>query len=74
MTAIVHVNINNIINNDSSTKVKNLASNLKKKNKKKTIKLKKYCIKNGCLSGFVFTASVNLPLLNQMNCNEILVP
>ena len=33
MTAIVHVNINNIINNDSSTKVKNLASNLKKKKK-----------------------------------------
>ena len=72
MTAIVHVNINNIINNDSSTKVKNLVSNLKKK--KKAIKLKKYCIKNGFLYGFVFTASVNLPLLNQMNCNEILVP
>ena len=41
-TAIVHIGINDIINNDSSTKVENLVLNLEKI----VIKLKKYGIKN----------------------------
>ena len=62
-TAIVHVGINDIINDDSSTKVENLVLNLEKI----AIKLKKYGIKNVCLSGLVFTTRVYLPLLNQVN-------
>ena len=62
-TAIVHVGINDIINDDSSTKVENLVLNLEKI----VIKLKKYGIKNVCLSGLVFTTRVYLPLLNQVN-------
>ena len=41
-TAMVHIGINDIINNDSSTKVENLVLNLEKI----VIKLKKYGIKN----------------------------
>ena len=59
-TAIVHVGINDIINDDSSTKVENLVLNLEKI----AIKLKKYGIKNVCLSGLVFTTRIYLPLLN----------
>ena len=62
-TAIVHVGINDIINDDSSTKVENLVLNLEKI----AIKLKNYGIKNVCLSGLVFTTRVYLPLLNQVN-------
>ena len=62
-TAIVHVGINDIINDDSSTKVENLVLNLEKI----VIKLKKYGIKNTCLSGLVFMTRVHLPLLNQVN-------
>ena len=62
-TAIVHVGINDIINNDSSTKVEDLVLNLEKI----AIELKKYGIKNLCLSGLVFTTRVYLPLLNQVN-------
>ena len=62
-TTIVHVGINDIINDDSSTKVENLVLNLEKI----VIKLKKYGIKNVCLSGLVFTTRVYLPLLNQVN-------
>ena len=62
-TAIVHVGINDIINDDSSTKVENLVLNLEKI----AIKLKKYGIKNVCLSGLVFTTRVYLPLLNQVS-------
>ena len=62
-TTIVHVGINDIINDDSSTKVENLVLNLEKI----AIKLKKYEIKNVCLSGLVFTTRVYLPLLNQVN-------
>ena len=62
-TTIVHVGINDIINDDSSTKVENLVLNLEKI----AIKLKKYGIKNVCLSGLVFTTRVYLPLLNQVN-------
>ena len=42
LIAIVHVGINDIINDDSSTKVENLVLNLEKI----AIKLKKYGIKN----------------------------
>ena len=59
-TAIVHVGINDIINDDSSSKVDNLVINLEKI----AIKLKKYRIKNVCLSGLVFTTRIYLPLLN----------
>ena len=62
-TTIVHVGINDFINNDSSTKVENLVLNLEEIG----IKLKKYEIKNVCLSGLVFTTRVYLPLLNQVN-------
>ena len=62
-TAIVHVGINDIINDDSSSKIENLVLNLEKI----AIKLKKYGIKNVCLSGLVFTTRVYLPLLNQVN-------
>ena len=62
-TTIVHVGINDIINDDSSTKVENLVLNLEKI----AIKLKKYGIKNVCLSGLVFTTRIYLPLLNQVN-------
>ena len=62
-TAIVHVGINDIINDDSSTKVEHLVLNLEKI----AIKLKNYGIKNVCLSGLVFTTRVYLPLLNQVN-------
>ena len=62
-TAIVHIGINDIINNDSSTKVEDLVLNLEKI----AIELKKYGIKNLCLSGLVFTTRVYLPLLNQVN-------
>ena len=62
-TAIVHVGINGIINNACLTKVENLVLNLEKIE----IKLKKSGIKNVCLSGLVFTTSVYLPLLNQVN-------
>ena len=62
-TAMVHIGINDIINDDSSTKVENLVLNLEKI----AIKLKKYGIKNVCLSGLVFTTRVYLPLLNQVN-------
>ena len=41
-TAMVHIGINDIINDDSSTKVENLVLNLEKI----VIKLKKYGIKN----------------------------
>ena len=63
MTAIVHVGINDIINDDSSTKVENLVLNLEKI----AIKLKNYGIKNVCLSGLVFTTRIYLHLLNQVN-------
>ena len=63
MTAIVHVGTSDIANDDSSGKVENLVLNLEKI----TIKLKKYGIKNVCLSGSVFTTRVYLPLLNQVN-------
>ena len=59
----MHVGINDIINDDSSSKVDNLVLNLEKI----AIKLKKYRIKNVCLSGLVFTARIYLPLLNQVN-------
>ena len=62
-TAIVHVGTSDITNDDSSAKVENLVLNLEKI----TIKLKKYGIKNVCLSGSVFTTRVYLPLLNQVN-------
>ena len=62
-TAIVHVGINDIINDDSSSKVETLVLN----SEKIAIKLKKYGIKNICLSGLVFTTRVYLPLLNQVN-------
>ena len=62
-TTIVHVGINDIINDDSSTKVENLVLNLEKI----AIKLKKYGIKNVCLSGLVFTTRIYLPLVNQVN-------
>ena len=58
-----HVGINDIINDDSSTKVENLVLNLEKI----AIKLKKYGIKNVCLSGLIFTTRVYLPLLNKVN-------
>ena len=45
-TAIVHVGINDIINNDSAAKVENLLLNLEKI----VIKLKKYGIENVCLT------------------------
>ena len=61
-TAIVHVGINDSINDDSSTKVENLVLNLEKI----AIKLKKYGIKNVCLSGLVFTTRIYLPLLNHV--------
>ena len=60
---IVHVGINDIIIDDSSAKVENLVLNLEKI----AIKLKKYRIKNVCLSGLVFTTSIHSPLLNQVN-------
>ena len=62
-TTIVHVGINDFINDNSSTNVENLVLNLEKI----AIKLKKYGIKNVCLSGLVFTTRVYLPLLNQVN-------
>ena len=62
-TTIVHVGINDFINDNSSTNVENLVLNLEKI----AIKLKKYEIKNVCLSGLVFTTRVYLPLLNQVN-------
>ena len=62
-TTIVHVGINDFINDNSSTNVENLVLNLEKN----AIKLKKYEIKNVCLSGLVFTTRVYLPLLNQVN-------
>ena len=62
-TAIVHIAIKDIINDDSTTKVENLVLNLEKI----VIKLKKYGIKNTCLSGLVFMTRVHLPLLNQVN-------
>ena len=62
-TAIVHVGINDIINDDNSTKVENLVLNLEKILRK----LKKYGIKNVCLYGLVFTTRVHLPLLNKVN-------
>ena len=43
--------------------VLNLVLNLEKI----VIKLKKYGIKNTCLSGLVFMTRVHLPLLNQVN-------
>ena len=61
--AIVYVRIYDIIDDDSSTKVGSLLLILAKI----TIKLKKYGIENVCLSGLVFTTSVHLSLLNQMN-------
>ena len=62
-TTIVHVGINDFINDNSSTNVENLVLNLEKI----AIKLKKYGIKNVCLSGLVFTTRIYLPLLNQVN-------
>ena len=62
-TAVVHVGINDIINDDGSTKVENLVLNLENI----AIKLKKYGIKNVCLSGLVFKTRVYLPLSNQVN-------
>ena len=62
-TAIVHVGTSDITNDDSSAKVENLVLNLEKI----AIKLKKYGIKNVCLSRLVFTTRVYLPLLNQVN-------
>ena len=62
-TAIVHVGTSDITNDDSSAKVENLVLNLEKI----AIKLKKYGIKNVCLSGLVFVTRVYLPLLNQVN-------
>ena len=62
-TAIVHVGINDIINDDGSTKVENLVLNLENI----AIKLKKYGIKNVCLSSLVFKTRVYLPLSNQVN-------
>ena len=62
-TTIVHVGINDFINDNSSTNVENLVLNLEKI----AIKLKKYGVKNLCLSGLVFTTRVYLPLLNQVN-------
>ena len=62
-TAIVHVGINDIFNDDRSSKVEKLVLNLEKI----AIKLKKYGSKNVCLSGLVFTTRVYLPLLNQVN-------
>ena len=59
----MHVGINDIINDDSSSKVEALVLNLEKI----AIKLKKYGIKNVCLSGLVFTTRIYLPLLNQVN-------
>ena len=61
-TTIVHVGINDIINDDSWTKVENLVLNLEKF----AIKLKNYRIKNVCLPGFIFTTTVYLSLLNQI--------
>ena len=54
--AIVHVGINDIINDDSWTKVETLVLNLEKI----AIKLKNYEIENVCLSGLVFTTRVYL--------------
>ena len=62
-TAIVYVRIYDIIDDDSSTKVGSLLLILAKI----AIKLKKYGSENVCLSGLVFTTSVHLSLLNQMN-------
>ena len=62
-TAIVHSGINDIINDDESTKVENLVLNLEII----AIKLKKYGIKNVCLSVLVFKTRVYLPLSNQVN-------
>ena len=56
-TAIVHVGINDIINDDSSTKVENLLLNLGKV----AAKLKNYGIKNVCLSGLVFMTRFHIP-------------
>ena len=55
--AIVHVGINDIINDDSLTKLENFLLNLGKV----ATKLKNYEIKNVCLSGLVFITRVHLP-------------
>ena len=62
-TVIIHVGINHIINDDSSTKVENLILTLENI----AVKLKKYRIRNVCLSGLVFTTRLHLPLLNETN-------
>ena len=62
-TVIIHIGINHIINDDCSTKVENLiltSENI-------AVKLKKYRIRNVCLSGLVFTTRLHLPLLNETN-------
>ena len=59
-TAIVHIGINDIINNDNSTKVENRLSN----SEKIAIKLKKYGIKNVCLSDLIFTTGVQFTIIN----------
>ena len=61
-TAMVHIGINDIINDDSSTKVENLVLNLEKI----AIKLKKYRIKNLRFFGLVFMTRVYFPLLSQL--------